>query len=521
MISYKLDKLISENSSQANDLISLKLGDESLRIYQNSIFKKDVNYLFIAKGETEKSLYIISPNSNNEIFSLFKGNSILTENDISIKKCKLDHTNAEAIKKIFNFANPVVVGLQNSFGFGDRLGLANPAHIRSLKANEDFFPILAQQSIRELTRTERTPDEVMDVAIWSVLQEGYTNGYGADADHLKTTDDVDLMAKAGYKMFTFDPGDHVVNEADTMSENEAEIYISRKELLSDANIIAHYTNKEFVISEYLTLSPTTLDIMRALVKYGSAIDHIKKMFKHLEQLFPDGDFEVEVSVDETDSVTSPFEHFFIANELIKAAVKIVSLAPRFIGDFEKGIDYRGDLEIFKQEYLKHIAIANYFGTYKISLHSGSDKFGVYHVIGQLNKGYTHVKTAGTSYLEALRVVANAESQLFREILDFARDNFKEQKKTYHVSADLRNVKSSDSYNDEELLDLLNQDDTRQVLHVTFGLVLTVRDKSDNCIYKNRIMDCLNSNEELHNEYLTKHFGKHLRPFVNKLGEQLC
>ncbi|NIR63929.1 MAG: hypothetical protein GWN00_11820, partial [Aliifodinibius sp.] len=104
-------------------------------------------------------------------------------------------------------------------GFGDRLGIANPAHIRSL-VGSTMKPILAQQSIRELQRTERTPDEVMDAATWAALQEGYKDGFGADADHLKTTEDIDLMAQAGYTFFTIDPSEYVVNEADLLSAEE-------------------------------------------------------------------------------------------------------------------------------------------------------------------------------------------------------------------------------------------------------------------------------------------------------------
>ena len=131
----------------------------------------------------------------------------------------------------------------------------------------------------------------------------------------------------------------------------------------------------------------------------------------------------------------------MASELNRLGVKIVSLAPRFIGDFEKGIDYKGDIELFKKEYLKHVKISEYFGSYKISLHSGSDKFGVYKAIGSLKRGYTHVKTAGTSYLEAIKVVAFAEPKEFRKILDFARIEYEKEKESYHVSAELKMLNS--------------------------------------------------------------------------------
>ncbi len=93
-------------------------------------------------------------------------------------------------------------------------------------------------------------------------------------------------------------------------------------------------------------------------------------------------------------------------------------------------------------------------------------------LDQLKRGYTHVKTAGTSYLEALKVVAYAEPNEFRKILDFARIEYEKEKESYHVSADLKNVNSSENYSDEQLIELFNQNDARQVLHVTFGKVLT-------------------------------------------------
>ena len=224
--------------------------------------------------------------------------------------------------------------------------------------------------------------------------------------------------------------------------------------------------------------------------------------------------EVEVSVDETESVTSPFEHFFIVKELYRLFVEIISLAPRFIGNFEKGIDYKGDLNLFKQEYIKHLAIAQNFGNYKISLHSGSDKFSVYKVIGSLKNCYTHIKTAGTSYLEALKVAAVVEPELFREILDYCSVLFESEKISYHVSADVTKLKSAKEYSDKELLGLFDNDDCRQVLHVTFGRVLTDKNKNGQFIFKNRLIECLKNNEETHYEIIIKHFKKHLDSFQN-------
>jgi hypothetical protein len=408
-----------------------------------------------------------------------------------------------------------LIGLDDSFGFGDRLGIANPAHIRSL-AGSRMKPILAQQSIRELQRTHRTPDEVMDVASWAVLQEGYQDGFGADADHLKTTDDIDLMVRAGYTFFTIDPSSYVVNEADSLPLDEVEEMVAALPWgsLEDKpeNCISRYESRVLEIDEEFALHPTREEVLRGLLKYGGVIAHTVSMYRYLKSTYSDRPSEVELSVDETDSVTSPFEHFLVASELKRLGVKLVSLAPRFVGDFEKGIDYKGDIELFKSKYVKHLKIAEKLGPYKISFHSGSDKFIVYEAVGSLDLGRVHVKTAGTSYLEALKTLAMKDPLLFREILEFSLEHFETEKRTYHVSADLAKVPDLKDVSDEGLPGLFEQNDTRQILHVNFGKVLTDKDNSGNYLFRDRLLKCLEKNEKTHYENLVTHFKRHLQPF---------
>ncbi len=102
----------------------------------------------------------------------------------------------------------------------------------------------------------------------------------------------------------------------------------------------------------------------------------------------------------------------------------MGLAPRFVGDFEKGIDYKGDLKAFESCLAEHVQIAKDYGPYKISVHSGSDKFSIYPIVGRVTGGQFHLKTAGTSYLEALRVVARFEPALMRDIIAFCRERYK-------------------------------------------------------------------------------------------------
>jgi len=378
------------------------------------------------------------------------------------------------------------------------------------------MPVFAQQSIRELTRTQRTADEVMDAAVWAVFQEGYKGKWGADADHLKTEQDIDRMYRTGYKTFTFDPSDYIFQGVEKLSNKELiEKFNSLpwKELNDNPNDIKNrYLVKKIDIAEGFEIYADEKYILNAAIKYSKAFLHIKKLFDYLNNNHKKGSFEVEVSIDETDTVTTPFEHYFIVNELKRLNAEFVSLAPRFVGGFEKGIDYKGDIELFKKEYMKHIQITEYFGFYKLSVHSGSDKFAVYAAVAQINKGYVHVKTAGTSYLEALKVVAIKEPDLFREILDFSKGLYDTEKATYHVSASVDNVKDGKLYRDEELLGLMSVDDPRQILHVAFGKVLTEKNQKGEFLYRDRILKCLRENEELYYELLIKHFHKHLDPF---------
>ena len=379
------------------------------------------------------------------------------------------------------------LGRAPSFGFGDRLGLATPGHIASVMGTK-FAPIFAQQSVRENARTGRTPQEVMDDAKRAVESAKWDSVWGADADHLKTVYDIPPFVEAGYTFFTVDPGEHVDNAADTDS---VEALKQKVASLNWDELSALYLsgNGEQVWGDFERES-----LMRATVKYGKAIQHAVTMFRHLSKMKDAFDFEV--SVDETDSPTSPLEHFFIANELTRKGVKFTSLAPRFIGRFEKGVDYIGDLNALDVELSKHAAVTAHFGTYKLSLHSGSDKFSVYPLIAKHWDERIHVKTAGTSYLEALRVLAKYEPDLFLKIYALGRECYETDKKTYHVSAELNLLPNTD-----DLPALLEDFHAREVLHVTFGSVLTQ--------FGSELKSALMKHADAYRAGLELHFEKHL------------
>jgi tagaturonate epimerase len=507
----RIDELLSINANKPdpdNKLFDLKVSkDLNIEIYPKSIQKNGDCFFFMGKDNEGKALWVTEGKTADQLDGTAKD---------GLKRCSLSHKNALSIQKLFSFTRPSLLGSQNSIGCGDRLGHANAGHIRAV-AGSGLKPVLAQQSVRELERTKREAEDVMDAAIWAVFQEGYKDGFGADADHLKTTGDIDRYAKAGFTMFTLDIGLYVVNEAARLPMDE----IKKKaenlpwDVLSDSlqQALLRYKDKKFEIANGFVIQPTEEGTLRSLVKYGAGIAQTVTLVNHLKSKWSGQPLEIELSVDETDTPTSPLEHFIVANELKRLGIKLMSLAPRFIGDFEKGIEYKGDLERFKSEYIKHVQIAEKLGPYKISIHSGSDKFDIYRVIGSIGFGKVHVKTAGTSWLEALRTVADSDPKLFREIVDCARANYDNDRKSYHVTAEVSKMRPTKDYSEKELLNLLSDDNARQILHVTFGTILSKKDEKGNYLFKDRIMKCLKDHEDVHYKYLVKHFRRHIDPII--------
>ena len=410
---------------------------------------------------------------------------------------------------------PSPLGLKRSFGFGDRLGLATPGHLASAR-KVDFAPIFAQQSIREMQRTDRTPEEVMAAARSALAAEGYTQPWGADADHLKTPEDVRRTAAAGFCFFTIDPSAHVNNDADRMGP--AELKAAVDAMVADKTFDSAGWEGEYLSRAYEVedgeppLRFLSHPLRRAAVKYGRAVAHSAAIARHIAEASAGRLYEIEVSVDETDSPTSPLEHLFFALELKRRGVRnVVSLAPRFVGDMEKGIDYRGDLAAFERSLRQHVAVARFAGPYKISVHSGSDKFSIYPIVGRVCGDLLHVKTAGTSYLEALRVVVRRDAELFGEIAAFCHGRFATDRASYHIStteADLDRLPRGGSGSDLEG-PYLDEVPGRQLMHVTFGSVLTQGRRSSGQTFKDAILDVLRKDDDLHRQVLVKHFDKHL------------
>ena len=267
-----------------------------------------------------------------------------------------------------------------------------------------------------------------------------------------------------------------------------------------------YLNKTFEVNG-LSLSFDEASLMRNILLYDEAITYTTHVYNEYISK-EDRAIDFEISIDETETVTAPISHFFVANELIERGVTVVSLAPRFCGEFQKGIDYIGDVEQFEVELREHALIAEHFG-YKLSIHSGSDKFKVFPIIAKYTKGIFHVKTAGTNWLEAIRVIANTNPGLYRRMHTFALENFEEALKYYHVTPDLDSVASLDSVSDDQLAEYMNDDAARQLFHVTYGLILTAKDENDEFVFRDEFFKTLDEHEEDYRAALVHHIGRHI------------
>jgi hypothetical protein len=482
----------------------------TLNILPKSIASDGNAEYALARSGTETQFVALAPTA--ESLQAFDGTRS-AHGDHTLLVGPMNAHNIAALRQRLSWLIPRPLGLQTSAGFGDRLGIATPGHIRALRAVDPtgtyIAPIFTQQSIREMTRTGRSAQQVMDDATWGVFAEGWQLGFGADADHLKTPADIDTCVACGYTFFTFDPGEHVDNHADEASLDALKAAFERLpwDQLEDSGpaLLNRYAGKVFNIEDH-EIAFDAHSVYKAAVKYGRAVAHIARMYRHLAQTAKA--FEVEVSVDETETPTTHAEHLFMVSEFKRLGVQWVSLAPRFIGRFEKGVDYIGDVAALEADIAVHAVIARHVGPYKLSLHSGSDKFSVYAPAMRQTKGVVHLKTAGTSYLEALRTAAQVDPALFREIYVFSREHYETDKASYHVSAALDKAPEPQTVSDEQLVSLLDQFDVRQIVHVTFGSVLKNPD------FYSRLMGMLRANPDAYAADLTEHFKRHLQPFVS-------
>jgi hypothetical protein len=251
-------------------------------------------------------------------------------------------------------------------------------------------------------------------------------------------------------------------------------------------------------------------VKRNALLFYKAIEFTEKAYQFIQSRLKDRkSVDFEISIDETPFTTSPQNHLFFVILLSQRGVRIDSLAPRFVGEFQKAIDYRGDLAEFRRQFYQHALIARDQGNYKISIHSGSDKFSVFPSMGELAHEGLHLKTAGTSWLEAMRLIAKRTPSLYREMHQYALTVFHEAAKLYSVTTDLGKIRRLEEVKDRDLPKYLGQDDSRQLIHLTYGYLLNAKDAKGMFLFRDRFFKILTDDEEGYWDLLEKHFEKHL------------
>ena len=432
----------------------------------------------------------------------------------TLKVCDLSAENTGYLMTLFPYTKPISLRKHSiTIGTGDRLGVATPGHIRAVQ-KFGVLPVLAQQSVRENKQTGRSFKEVIQDAAWAVFQENYQGGYGADGDHLKSPQEVKDALDAGVSMVTLDLSEKLNPEAFRASKEVIDRKYKEEIDEGDSKVLLHlFPDKEFLFKiphGGISIRFDEESVKRNALLFHKAIDFTEEAYEYIRKRTGKQAFiDFEISIDETPFPTPPKSHLFFIIVLNHRGVRIDSLAPRFIGEFQKGVDYRGNLRNFQDQLYQHVLIAQDYGKYKISIHSGSDKFSVFPYIGKLAKGGLHLKTAGTSWLEAMRLIARLNPSLYREMHRFALSTFKEAAKLYHVTTDLNRIPNLEKLQDQELPTLLDQDDSRQLLHITYGYLLNSKDNDGKNLFRERLYHTLTQYEEDYWSLLERHIEKHL------------
>ena len=285
-----------------------------------------------------------------------------------------------------------------SIGVGDRFTHQGKAQLSAImKANEKGLEITPvwNKSNREHIYVGTVPADTRKEADEAVKALNYKGAYFVDADHIN----LDTVSKYVdmSDFFTLDVAAFIGKES---SKEDIEAFVASCEKYTGQLQIPGI-QKPLVITKQL--------LHDIADKFLAATQQASEIYAYLKKEKGEGDFITEVSMDEVESPQTPVEMLFILKMLADKGVPAQTIAPKFTGRFNKGVDYVGDLEQFAKEFEEDVLVIDYavkeFGLpqdLKLSVHSGSDKFSIYpimaEVIAKHNKGL-HVKTAGTTWLE--------------------------------------------------------------------------------------------------------------------------
>ncbi len=480
---------------EIENAVSDMAGDKRTRIISTSIHKNG-RYTACMAELSDREVFLSQQElgfDGSMIPAVIDGNRWLLS--------ETDHSTALRMRQLFPFTAPSrVLREKKTIGVGDRLGIAASGHIMAFRDHPEFVPVLAQQSVRELTLTGRNFGDVLDAASFAVFREDYQCPFGADGDHLKHPEEIEEALAYGYTMITLDCSDHIRNEFEA-----ADIEDVNKAFDGSPEEEAYYLDREFCIGNTV-FRFTREEYRRMYLIYHEAIDFAARIY---HRFFENDRADLEISIDETAAPTTPDQHYYIANELFRRNVCPASMAPRFCGEFQKGIDYIGDIRQFREELRIHQVIADHFG-YKISVHSGSDKFSIFPSVAELTGGHFHLKTAGTNWLEAMKVIAFHDPVLFRRVHTYAlNEAFEKARQYYHITPDLLTIPDIGTLRDDELPELFSNDAERQVLHVCYGHILTALNCSKTLTFKTDLYRDWRMWQYEYNISLRRHIGHHM------------
>lgn len=311
-----------------------------------------------------------------------------------------------------------------SFGTGDRFGMQGAAQLEAIAMAKETgvdLAIVWNKSQREHTIVGTVPADVRREADEAVRAAGWTGPYHVDADHINLTN-VDAFIEPS-DFFTIDVADFIGKKA------------TEKDLADFVAWFSRTAGGELTIDGIA--DPLPLDRERLLViaeKYLFAVQQAAAIYRHIEEKKGAGNFITEISMDETAEPQRPEELFIILAAIARQHIPVQTIAPKFTGRFNKGVDYQGDVARFDQEFSDDVcvirrAVAD-FGLpadLKLSVHSGSDKFSIYPGIRRAMTAHgagVHIKTAGTSWLEELIGLAEAGGDTAELVKGIYRDSYR-------------------------------------------------------------------------------------------------
>lgn len=285
-----------------------------------------------------------------------------------------------------------------SFGVGDRFNHEGEAQLKAImKAAEKGVGIspVWNKSNREHNIVHSEPEGTRVEADTAVSVLGWNKPYFVDADHINLTNVDRFIDHADF--FTLDVAMYIGNKS------------SSEDVAAFKRSCAGFGNEVAIpgISDPIKITGDLLE--EVADKYLAAVKEAGKIYRHIEKAKGTGNFITEISMDEVETPQTPVDMFFILKMISEEGIPAQTIAPKFTGRFNKGVDYKGDVKQFGKEFEQDVLVIDYsikhFGLpsdLKLSVHSGSDKFRIYPVMADIIKRYDkglHVKTAGTTWLE--------------------------------------------------------------------------------------------------------------------------